>query len=302
MTSYHDVGEVIYNEPPFRQIPDSLVFHDEILDVDVRLFHVLVWCARGGKGAFPGRKKLAELIKKKSERTVDASLERLRVNGFLTVRPRYNDKGARISNLYVLHHTPLPAAKRQTDLIKDTKKPDNPPATDCEGAQETRSNELRGAVATSCQEPSQKTAHIRDTKKKRHQEEEKEDHLLAVGELTRRNARETAQTPSANKIDLSRMAGDVLGQMPDHYRRAPAWLRTRLLNKLGDALADFAPMAIVTYAHKFAFDPNFGDYEHLRRFSDVLHKLADDIADGTACPGCGCDPNHAFCSADVRTS
>ncbi|MEV6155407.1 hypothetical protein AB0L53_34210 [Nonomuraea sp. NPDC052129] len=126
------------------------------------------------------------------------------------------------------------------------------------------------------------------------------DHLLAVGERTVRTARGAAQTPSANQEDLSRLAGDVLGQMPDHYRKAPAWLRSRMLKRISEALADHEPVALVEYAHNFASDPNFGDYEHVRRFADVVRKLDADIADGTTCPRCGRDPLHTFCSADVE--
>ncbi|GGQ11341.1 hypothetical protein [Streptosporangium pseudovulgare] len=126
------------------------------------------------------------------------------------------------------------------------------------------------------------------------------DHLLAVGERTVRTARGTAQTPPANEEDHSRLAGDVLGQMPDHYRQAPAWLRSRMLKRISEALADHEPLALIAYAHKFAADPNFGNYEHLRRFADVVRKLDADVADGTACPGCGRDPMHTFCSADIE--
>ncbi|MBT2232204.1 helix-turn-helix domain-containing protein [Nonomuraea sp. NEAU-A123] len=126
------------------------------------------------------------------------------------------------------------------------------------------------------------------------------DHLLAVGERTVRTARGAAQTPSANQEDLSRLAGDVLGQMPDHYRTAPAWLRSRMLKRISEALADHEPLALVAYAHKFASDPDFGDYEHLRRFADVIRKLDADVTDGSTCPRCGRDPLHTFCSADVE--
>ncbi|MEN3538820.1 hypothetical protein AAH991_27170 [Microbispora sp. ZYX-F-249] len=126
------------------------------------------------------------------------------------------------------------------------------------------------------------------------------DHLLAVGERTVRTARGAARTPSANQGDLSRMAGDVLGQMPDHYRKAPAWLRSRMLKRIAEALADRSPLALVAYAHRFAADPNFGDYEHLRRFSDLIRKLDADVAEGITCPRCGRDPLHTFCPADVE--
>lgn len=87
--------------------------------------------------------------------------------------------------------------------------------------------------------------------------------------------------------------------MPGHYRTAPTWLRTRLLARIAEALTEHAPLALIEYCHKFAGDPSFGDYEHLRRFSDVLRKLAADVADGTSCAGGGSDPRHPFCLADI---
>ncbi|WP_051752695.1 hypothetical protein [Streptosporangium amethystogenes] len=124
--------------------------------------------------------------------------------------------------------------------------------------------------------------------------------LLAVGEPTDRKGPGTAPTPAANPEELSRMAAELLGKLPDHYRRAPAWLRSRLLKRIAEALTRHAPLAIADYCAKFVGDPTFGDYEHLRRFDDVLRKLAADITDGTACPGCGHDPRHPFCDAQVR--
>ncbi len=137
---------------------------------------------------------------------------------------------------------------------------------------------------------------IRRTKSKKNKQKTR-DHLLAVGEPAVRTARGAAQTPTANQGDHSRMAGDVLGQMPDHYRKAPAWLRSRMLKRIAEALTDRYPLALVTYAHRFAAEPNFGDYEHLRRFDDVVRKLDADVADGTACPRCGRDALHTCCPA-----
>ena len=65
--------------------------------------------------------------------------------------------------------------------------------------------------------------------------------------------------------------------------------------RIAEALTRHSPSAVADYCAKFVGDPAFGDYEHLRRFDDVLRKLAADITDGTACPGCGHDPRHPFC-------
>ncbi|WP_326639753.1 hypothetical protein OG884_34145 [Streptosporangium sp. NBC_01755] len=90
--------------------------------------------------------------------------------------------------------------------------------------------------------------------------------LLAVGEPADRRGPGAAPTPAANPEELSRMAAELLGRLPDHYRRAPAWLRSRLLKKISEALTRHSPPA---------------------------------IADGTACSGCGRDPRHPFCDAEV---
>ncbi|MFD8561253.1 hypothetical protein ACWDOR_26915 [Streptosporangium canum] len=124
--------------------------------------------------------------------------------------------------------------------------------------------------------------------------------LLAVGERADRNAPGAVTTPAANPKELTRMAGEVLAGLPGHYRDTPAWLRSRLLKRISEALVHHAPLAVVDYCAKFAADPGFGDYEHLRRFDDVLRKLTADVADGTTCPGCGRDPRHPFCAADIE--
>ncbi len=235
-----DDGEVVYNEPPFRQIPDSLVFHDDIADMDVRLFHVLVWCARGGRGAFPGRKKLAEMLKKKSPRTIDAALDRLRETGYLTIKARYNDKGARISNLYMLHHSPLPPGRRQTRPAKDQLKlddiePATPVATDCNGGREAMAAGCDGAIAADCEDPSQQAAHIRDTKEKRHQEEERSS-LPAEGDLQHRKDDSPSDLRPGNEDHSTQAGSETTGtrsaapQSPlaTVWQAMPAELRKRI--------------------------------------------------------------------------
>ncbi|WP_326823348.1 hypothetical protein [Streptosporangium sp. NBC_01756] len=144
---------------------------------------------------------------------------------------------------------------------------------------------------------------IRRTDKQEDQHPEKNRQalpLLAAGERTDRNARDAATTPAAKPEERTRIAATVLAGLPRHYRDTPPWLRSRLLKKITEALAHHAPEAIADYCAKFAADPAFGHYEHLRRFDDTLRKLAADIADGTACPGCGRDPRHPFCTAAVE--
>ncbi|GAA4231270.1 hypothetical protein FHR32_006387 [Streptosporangium album] len=126
--------------------------------------------------------------------------------------------------------------------------------------------------------------------------------LLAAGERADRNARDAATTPAAKPEELTRMAATVLGLLPGHYRDTPSWLRSRLLKRISEALVHHTPAAIADYCAKFTADPAFGHYEHLRRFDDTLRKLAADIADGTACPGCGRDPRHPFCDARIKAA
>ncbi|SFL19398.1 hypothetical protein SAMN05216275_1689 [Streptosporangium canum] len=147
-----------------------------------------------------------------------------------------------------------------------------------------------------------KPAPIRRTEKQEDQHPEKNRQalpLLAAGERADRTAPGAVTAPAANPKELTRMADDVLSMLPGHYRSAPAWLRSRLLKKISEALTRHTPLAIADYCAKFADDPAFGHYEHLRRFDDTLRRLAADIADGTACPGCGRDPRHPFCDDPV---
>lgn len=148
-----------------------------------------------------------------------------------------------------------------------------------------------------------KSTPIRRTEKQEDQHPEKNRKalpLLAAGERADRNARDAATTPAAKPEELTRMAATVLAGLPGHYRDTPPWLRSRLLKRISEALVHHAPLAVVDYCAKFAADPGFGDYEHLRRFDDVLRKLTADVADGTACPGCGRDPRHPFCAAELE--
>lgn len=140
----------------------------------------------------------------------------------------------------------------------------------------------------------QKTSTTKKTK------DQKPASPLAEGDVADRNARDADTTPSATSQDFSRMAGDVLKKLPSHYRDAPAWLRSRLLVRIEEALhAENSPAAITVYAAKFVGDPNFNQFEHFRQFGDVIKKLTQDVAEGITCPGCGRDPKHSFCTAEI---
>lgn len=113
----------------------------------------------------------------------------------------------------------------------------------------------------------------------------------AVDERPAPVERAAVPTPSAKDEDASKLAGKVIGDMPEHYRKAPGWVRSRLITKITEALPKFGAEAIAYYAHKFAAEPGFGDYEHLVRFTNTLRRLADDVSAGITCPTCGrCTP------------
>lgn len=163
--------EIVYDEPPFRMVPDTVAFHDDLKDVDVRLFIAFVWFARGGRGAFPGRKAIAKKIKKSSVRTIDEAINRLIAAGFLTVTPRYHENGARKSNVYRLYSSPLPEGKRQPRPGADVRKPD---------AEDPEQKIAQGGQAENCPGPEQESAQapeqisaqqMNETNEKRDEEE-----------------------------------------------------------------------------------------------------------------------------------
>jgi hypothetical protein len=183
-------------------------------------------------------------------------------------------------------------------LTADEPTPENPSLAP------TSTDTVKPQVATYAGKPNAgKPTRIRRPAKQEDQNPEKISEnppLLAVGEPADRRRPGAEPTPAANPEELSRMAAELLGKLPDHYRRAPSWLRSRLLKRIAEALTRHSPPAIADYCAKFVDDPAFGDYEHLRRFDDALRKLTADIADGTACPGCGHDPRHPFCDAQAE--
>ncbi|WP_326822003.1 hypothetical protein [Streptosporangium sp. NBC_01756] len=191
--------------------------------------------------------------------------------------------------------TPIPVPVPVPRAIRPSPTTENPPLA------ATSTNTVNPQVTTYDGKTNVgKPTPIRRTDKQEDQHPEKTRKalpLLAAGERADRNARDAATTPAAKPEERTRIAATVLGLLPGHYRHTPPWLRSRLLKKITEALAHYAPEAIADYCAKFAADPAFGHYEHLRRFDDTLRKLAADIADGTACPGCGRDPRHPFCTA-----
>lgn len=158
MSESEEYDEIVYEEPPYRQVPDAVTFHPDLKDVDVRLFIAFVWFARGGRGAFPGRKALAKKIHKSSVRTVDDAINRLVAAGFLVVVARYHENGGRRSNLYRLFPEPLPVEQRQARPGADPRKPQGE-GPEQKSAQGACAENCSGPCAENCPAPEQKSAH-----------------------------------------------------------------------------------------------------------------------------------------------
>jgi hypothetical protein len=89
----------------FAQIPEWVLYHDELDALDVRVWGVL---NRHGDQPFPGHKRIGQLVGKSTD-TVARSLNRLAKVGAITSEARYRDDGSRTTNLYTLcGSTPLP--------------------------------------------------------------------------------------------------------------------------------------------------------------------------------------------------
>lgn len=142
-------------------------------------------------------------------------------------------------------------------------------------------------------------AYCGSTTREENQEEEREKDLplLAVGERTVRNARDA---PTAKDQDLDSVGLAIALRLPGPYAAAPMWVRRIVGVRIAAAIAEgLSPWAIEVYAAAFADDPEYGDFEHLKVFDATMRKLADDIARGEACPGCGRDPSHPWCDAAI---
>lgn len=188
MKAVPDEGDLLVEGPDgFRMIPDTLLLDLTLTDLDVRLYGVLIWHGRGGNGTYPGRKKLAERLGKKSVRTIDAALERLQKAGYLTIIARFSTEGGQMRNLYRLSFTPIPPGQRQirqhtgprTSGPQDAEQPPVQQIAPGEGA-----TDCTGPRAAECTDPVQQIAgeNRRDTNEKR---EEKEDRHGAAGAAQR---------------------------------------------------------------------------------------------------------------------
>jgi HrpA-like RNA helicase len=83
-----------------------------ISDKALRLYAVFssVYADRESGEAWPNRASLAAWLQAKSKRTVDKALKELEEIGALTIQPRFNSKGDRTSNLYIVRHVKPPVA------------------------------------------------------------------------------------------------------------------------------------------------------------------------------------------------
>jgi len=122
--------------------------------------------------------------------------------------------------------------------------------------------------------------------------------LLAVGEPTRRNARE-AQAPPAQTKDHTFLARSVLKAIP-RYKNARGWVRTRHLVPMAEAAlnAGFGRDAIVRYARMVIDEQRYPENQHIREFRDALNRLNRDAALGDACRPHG--KPECLCAADDR--
>ncbi|MBG0818719.1 hypothetical protein [Planomonospora sp. ID82291] len=221
MSTYSDGGRIEVDGPDgFRMIPDTMLFNIRINDLDVRLYGVLLWHGRGGHGIFPGRKVLAQELDKKSVRTIDAAFERLQAEGYLTIHARYNDDGGQDRNLYRLHFHSLPPEQRQVRRASSAAVDPQvgPPAQKIARGSDTEVPEAGGAEnctgggATDCTGPAQKSAHQKRKEPKGKEDQEKENPLPAVGDLTRRKAR-AAAVPAGKDNQASTTGMTASGQL-----------------------------------------------------------------------------------------
>ncbi|MET7335912.1 helix-turn-helix domain-containing protein [Nonomuraea sp. NPDC005650] len=216
----HEAGdELVYEEPPYRQVPDAVTFHPELSDVDVRLFIALVWFARSGNGAFPGRKALAKKIHKKSIRTIDDAINRLIAAGFLVVVARYHDNGGRRSSLYRLFAQPLLPEQRQPRPAADAPK-NAGQDPEQKSAQGDRAENCAEPQAENCTSPEQKTAHEQNETNGKGEKPEGDPVADAASVATAAGA-ETSADDDGTLFGTGEITASKSSKTPGKRRRAP---------------------------------------------------------------------------------
>lgn len=106
----------------FAQIPEWVLFHEDLKPLDVRLYGVL--CRYSEDHRFPTRRTLGQRLGVKSPRTIDTALANLETVGAITITHRFTDAGDPTSNHYTVHV--VPPAEVAQEIAP-------PPATDCAG-------------------------------------------------------------------------------------------------------------------------------------------------------------------------
>lgn len=90
----------------FTQIPEWVLFHEQLSAQAVRLYGVLARYADKEGQSHYSRAKLAEAINVRSVDTVDRAVKELVEHAALTVEERFDEAGDRTSNLYTVHVAP----------------------------------------------------------------------------------------------------------------------------------------------------------------------------------------------------
>lgn len=120
--------------------------------------------------------------------------------------------------------------------------------------------------------------------------------VLAVGELTARNARaHEAAPPAQPEIFIAR---SIVASIP-RYRAAPGWVKSKHLAPMAATAlaAGFGRDAIVRYAGLVIDSGRFADHQHIPELRDALRRLALDVRTGHACAVCARDPDGTWCCA-----
>lgn len=115
----------------FAQIPEWVLFHEDLSPQAVRLYCVLARFSEGR--AWPGRQLLAERLQAKSTKTVDRALKDLVDVGAITVIPRWDEAGDRTSNAYKVHVAPPEGVASRMSPPPDTDVPTGGDIADATG-------------------------------------------------------------------------------------------------------------------------------------------------------------------------
>jgi len=126
---------------------------------------------------------------------------------------------------------------------------------------------------------------------------QEESQVLAVGELTDRNARACVKAPSAQPKDNSFTSRTLIAHIP-RYRHTQTWVRRRLASLARAALdRGLGVDAILRYAHMVIAERSYPDHQHIPEFRAALARLGRDVALGDVCAAHG-TPECLACADD----